>query len=231
MRGAGCVVNDLTDMKFDALVERTKDRPLPSGRVSVFQAILFLAALCLIGLVILLQFNELTLYLGVGSLLLIVVYPFMKRITYWPQAFLGLTFNWGALMGWSAVTGRLDLPAFLLYAGGILWTLGYDTIYAHQDKQDDALIGVKSTALKFGDKTKQALVIFYTGAMILFIAAGAAAHMGLVFYCVSMAAILHLTWQIRLLNTENETICLKLFRSNSHFGFIFFAAILLDFAI
>jgi len=153
MRGAGCTVNDIADREFDKKVARTAGRPIASGQVSVAQALAFLALQLGIGLAVLLQFNGYTVILGVSSLALVAIYPFAKRVTYWPQFVLGLTFNWGALVGWAAVTGGLEAPAVLLYAAGILWTMGYDTIYAHQDKEDDVLIGVKSTALKFGAAT------------------------------------------------------------------------------
>jgi 4-hydroxybenzoate polyprenyltransferase len=167
MRGAGCTVNDLLDRDLDAQVERTRGRPLPSGQVSPRQALLFLLAQLLAGLVILLQLRPLAIALGVASLALVAAYPLMKRVTWWPQAFLGLTFNWGALMGWAAVTGGLEPPALLLYAGGILWTLGYDTIYAHQDKEDDARVGVKSTALRLGPASRAWIYAFYLGALAL----------------------------------------------------------------
>nr|WP_225889740.1 4-hydroxybenzoate octaprenyltransferase [Indioceanicola profundi] len=167
MRGAGCTVNDILDRKLDAQVERTAVRPIPSGQVSVRQALLFLAAQLLAGLLVLVQLNWLSIGLGIASLALVFSYPLMKRITWWPQAFLGLTFNWGALMGWTAVAGALDAPALLLYAGCILWTLGYDTIYAHQDKEDDARIGIKSTALLFGGRSRQWVSAFYAGAFML----------------------------------------------------------------
>ena len=226
MRGAGCVVNDLADIKFDAQVERTRERPLPSGRVSVKQALLFLGGLCLIGLIILLQFNITTFKLGILSLGLIVTYPFMKRITYWPQAFLGLTFNWGALMGWAAATGELDTPAYLLYTGGIFWTLGYDTIYAHQDKDDDVLIGVKSTALRLGKATPAWLIIFYGLTAVLFTIAGGMTGLGMGFYVGTMVATAHLLWQIWSLKMDDADKCLKLFKSNRDFGAIIFASII-----
>ena len=153
MRGAGCTVNDIADHKFDAQVARTAARPIPSGAVSVLQALCFLGLQLGIGLAILLCLNGAALAWGAASLLLVIPYPFMKRITWWPQAWLGLTFNWGALLGWVAVTGRLDAAPLALYAAGLFWTLGYDTIYAHQDKEDDILIGVKSTALRLGAAT------------------------------------------------------------------------------
>ncbi|MCG8440715.1 MAG: 4-hydroxybenzoate octaprenyltransferase, partial [Caulobacterales bacterium] len=171
VRGAGCTVNDIVDRDIDGAVARTATRPLPSGEVSLRQAVLFLGLQLLVGLLVLLQLNGFSIALGAASLVLVFVYPFMKRVTYWPQAFLGLTFNWGALIGWSAVTGSLAWPPLLLYLGGIAWTLGYDTIYAHQDKDDDAMIGVKSSALKLGRRTKPALVVFYGLAALLFASA------------------------------------------------------------
>ena len=167
MRGAGCTLNDIADRDFDGRVERTKLRPIPSGQVSVAQAFVFLILLCLLGLAVLLQFNWFTVFTGAASLVIVAVYPFMKRITYWPQAVLGLAFNWGALVGWTAVHGSLSLAPLLLYAGGIAWTLAYDTIYAHQDKEDDALIGLKSTALKFGENTIWWLGLFFFLALAL----------------------------------------------------------------
>jgi len=228
MRGAGCVVNDLADRKYDAMVDRTKGRPLPSGRVSVLQAVIFLGALCLIGLVILLQMNRITIGLGIASLGLVVAYPFMKRVTYWPQIFLGLTFNWGALMGWSAITGSLAWPALLLYGGGIFWTLGYDTIYAHQDKEDDALIGVKSTALRLGENTPKWLAFFYAAMVILFAAAGDMAGMGLGFYLGLALVAGHSVWQIKSLKMDNSENCLALFKSNHWLGLILFISIILQ---
>ncbi len=157
MRGAGCTWNDIVDRDLDARVERTRSRPIPSGQVSVAQAAAFLIVQALVGLAVLLQFNRFAIAIGIASLAIVAVYPFMKRVTYWPQIVLGLAFSWGALMGWAAAFGRLDPPAFVLYAGSIAWVIGYDTIYAHQDREDDALIGIKSTALLFGERTKPIL--------------------------------------------------------------------------
>src|SRR5712671_4344283 len=162
MRGAGCTWNDIVDRDLDSQVERTRSRPIPSGQVTVASAAAFLLLQALVGLAVLLQFNRFTIYVGFASLAVVAIYPFMKRITYWPQIVLGLAFSWGALMGWPATFARLDLPALLLYAGAISWVIGYDTIYAHQDREDDALIGIKSTALLFGARTKRMLAIFYT---------------------------------------------------------------------
>src|SRR3954469_5399930 len=161
MRGAGCTWNDITDRDLDALVERTRSRPIPAGQVSVPQAAAFLVLQALIGLMVLLQFNRFAVGCGVASLAIVAVYPFMKRVTYWPQIVLGLAFSWGALMGFAVTFGRIDATALVLYAGSIAWVIGYDTIYAHQDTEDDALIGIKSTALLFGARTKPAVMVFY----------------------------------------------------------------------
>ena len=160
MRGAGCTWNDIVDRDIDARVERTRSRPIPSGQVTLAQAAAFMVLQALIGLAVLLQFNRFAIGVGIASLAIVAVYPFMKRITYWPQITLGLAFSWGALMGWAIAFGRLDAPAFLLYAGAIAWVIHYDTIYAHQDREDDALVGLKSTALLFGPHTRPMLAIF-----------------------------------------------------------------------
>ena len=172
MRGAGCTYNDIVDRDYDARVARTRGRPIPSGAVSVKQAWAFALAQGLIGFLILLVFNRFAILLGASSLLLVVCYPFMKRITWWPQAWLGLTFNWGVLFGYAAETGNLSLPAYLFYAGCFFWTMGYDTIYAHQDKEDDILIGVKSSAIRLGAKSKPWLYVFYAVAFVLMLAGG-----------------------------------------------------------
>ncbi len=231
MRGAGCTFNDIVDRKYDAAVARTRSRPLPSGQVSLTAAIVFLSLQCLTGLLVLLQLNNFTILLAVSSLGLVAIYPFMKRITYWPQAVLGLTFNWGALVGWSAVTGSLSLAPLLLYAAAICWTIGYDTIYAHQDRHDDALLGLKSTALKFGDKTQKWLCLFYGLAFVLLGLAGVSAGAGAVFLTGLLAAGAHLGWQIKSLKIDDSTTCLRLFRSNRNFGLIILAALLAEQAI
>src|SRR5207253_10918196 len=167
MRGAGCTWNDITDRDLDAKVERTRSRPIPAGQVSVTQALIFLVAQALIGLVVLLQFIRFAIFPGIASLLIVAIYPFMKRITWWPQVVLGLAFSWGALMGFAAEFARIDLTALALYAGSIAWVIGYDTIYAHQDVEDDALIGIKSTARLFAARTHRALAVFYSLAVVL----------------------------------------------------------------
>jgi 4-hydroxybenzoate polyprenyltransferase len=228
MRGAGCTLNDIVDRDYDGRVSRTKGRPIPSGRVSVKQALTFLVVQCLLGLAVVLQFNFHTVVLAMASLLIVAIYPFMKRITNWPQFVLGLAFNWGALVGWSAVQASLTWAPAMIYLGGIFWTLAYDTIYAHQDREDDVLIGVKSTAVQFGENTKGWLGGFFVLALISIDAAlwlaGASfiAHMGVVF------AALHAGWQIRRFETNNSALCLSLFKSNRDFGLIIATFLFLD---
>ncbi len=228
MRGAGCTLNDLADQNFDAMVERTKNRPLASGRMSRRQALVFLAVLSLIGLAVLLQFNRYSVVLGAASLLIVAIYPFMKRITHWPQFVLGLAFNWGALVGWTATHASLSPAALLLYAGGIAWTIAYDTIYAHQDKEDDIMIGVKSTALLFGANTQPWLTGFFAAAIVLMTAALWQAQAGPASYAGLFAAALHATWQTKTFDHTNANLCLKLFKTNRTFGLVFLAGLLLD---
>src|ERR1700761_1715762 len=231
MRGAGCTWNDIVDRDLDGAVERTRSRPIPSGQVSVAQAALFLVLQALIGFAVLITFNGFTVALGIASLAIVVVYPFMKRITSMPQIVLGLAFSWGALMGWAGAFGRLDWAPLLLYAGSISWVIGYDTIYAHQDREDDALIGIKSTALLFGPRTKPMLVLFYAVAVVLLGAAGFAAGAGFVFALGLAAFAAHLAWQIVRLDTGDPDNCLAVFKSNRDAGLILFAALLLDAAL
>ena len=228
MRGAGCTLNDIADRDFDGRVARTQSRPIPSGAVSVGQAFTFLVLLSLIGLIVLLQFNWFTVGVGAASLAIVAVYPFMKRITYWPQFVLGLAFNWGALVGWAALHGSLSPAPLLLYAGGISWTLAYDTIYAHQDKEDDVLIGVKSTALKFGDKTLPWLVLFFALALVLIDAAIWLAGGTIIAHVGVAGAALHAAWQLVRFDHANPARCLDLFRANRIFGLIITLGLLLD---
>ena len=228
MRGAGCTWNDIVDRDLDARVERTRSRPIPSGQVTVVAAATFLALQALIGLLVLLQFNRFTVYVGFASLAVVAIYPFMKRVTYWPQIVLGLAFSWGALMGWPATFARLDLPAFLLYAGAICWVVGYDTIYAHQDREDDALVGIKSTALLFGARTKPMLAVFYAPAVALIALAGWSAGGGWIFALGLLAFAVHLAWQIRRLDIDDPVNCLAVFKSNRDAGLILFAGLVLD---
>jgi 4-hydroxybenzoate polyprenyltransferase len=225
MRGAGCTLNDILDRGIDAQVERTRNRPLPSGQVTVRQAFIFLLAQLLIGFLVLIQFNHTTIMLGVSSLLLIAIYPLMKRITWWPQLFLGVTFNWGALMGWTAMTGALELAPILLYCAGIFWTLGYDTIYAHQDKEDDKHLGVKSTARLFADKTDKFLKCCYAATIVFLAASGLATGVHWIFYPLLAAPALHLWFQLRRLDINDPASCLTVFRSNRDFGIVVLAVI------
>lgn len=225
MRGAGCTYNDLADREFDAKVARTATRPLPSGAVTPRQAGAFMVGLCLAALVVLLQFNWFAVGLGAASLLVVAVYPFAKRFTYWPQAILGLAFNWGALLGWAAVRGDLHLPAVLLYLGGLLWTLGYDTIYAHQDKEDDILIGVKSTALKLGAASRRYVLGFYGTTWILIAAAGLVAGLSWLYLALLLPSLAHLAWQAFVVDFDDSGDCLAKFKSNQLVGLAVFAAI------
>jgi 4-hydroxybenzoate polyprenyltransferase len=228
MRGAGCTWNDVVDRDLDSRIERTRSRPIPSGQVTTRAATAFLVLQSLVGLAVLLAFNRFAIALGLASLATVAVYPFLKRITWWPQIGLGLAFSWGALMGWAAAFGRLDAPALILYAGSIAWVIGYDTIYAHQDREDDALVGIKSTARLFGDRTKLALSTFYALAATLIAAAGFAAGAGIVFAIGLAAFAAHLAWQIRRIDICDPALCLMLFKSNRDAGLVLFAALVLD---
>jgi len=226
MRGAGCTWNDLVDHKIDARVARTRSRPLPSGRISRNAASAFLVVQALAGLLVLVQFNRFSILLGIASLGIAAIYPFAKRFTDWPQFFLGLAFSWGALMGWAAVFGELDWPPVLLYAGAIAWTIGYDTIYAHQDKEDDALVGVRSTARLFGANTKIWLVLFY--GLFAGLAASAFWLSGVAWpaYAGLALAVAMLGWQIRVIDIDDADQCLKLFKANSRVGLIVFLGLI-----
>ncbi len=225
MRGSGCTYNDLVDHDIDGRVERTRSRPLPSGQVSRAQAKVFLVAQALAGFAVLIQFNLFSIALGIASLAIVAVYPFMKRITDWPQFTLGLAFSWGALMGWAAIFGRLDAPALLLYVGAIAWTIGYDTIYAHQDKEDDALVGVRSTARLFGERTKPALVALYGATLALLAVAFWLAGAGWPAFAGLGAAAIHMGWQIVVLDIDNGDQCLRLFKSNNVLGWLVFGGL------
>ncbi|HLI99931.1 MAG TPA: 4-hydroxybenzoate octaprenyltransferase [Bradyrhizobium sp.] len=228
MRGAGCTWNDITDRDLDAKVERTRSRPIPSGQISVPQALAFLAVQALVGLGVLLQFNRFAIATGLASLAVVAAYPFMKRVTWWPQSVLGLAFSWGALMGFAVLLGKINAPALFLYAGSIAWVIGYDTIYAHQDTEDDALIGVKSTARLFGARTHRALVIFYGLAVILIGLAMGLSDAGLPGWIGLAAFAAHLCWQITRLKIDDPALCLRLFKSNRDAGLLLFAGLLAD---
>lgn len=231
MRGAGCAYNDYVDRDYDAQVARTRSRPIPSGQVTPKAALAFIAALLLAGLAVLVQFNWFTIILGASSLALVAVYPFMKRLTYWPQVVLGLTFNWGALVGWAAIHAGLSVAPLLLYAGCVIWTIAYDTIYAHQDKEDDLALGLKSTAIRFGDETTKWLSGLYAATILVWLIsaylAGAA-----VFTFVALAAIgVHFIWQVATLDIADADNCLKRFKSNRNVGWMLVAGLLLDLAV
>lgn len=231
MRGAGCTYNDIVDRKIDAAVARTRSRPIPSGQVSARQAAVFLAAQAIVGLIVLLQFNRFAIVTGLCSLLVVAAYPFAKRVTDWPQAVLGLAFSWGGLMGWAVTFGRLDAPAFFLYAAAIAWTIGYDTIYAHQDREDDAIVGVRSTARLFAQRTKPWLAGLYgatvilMGASFVMVDAGPFAFVGLAAFAVQLG------WQIVRLDIDDPDLCLRLFKSNRTAGWMPFVGLLLDIVI
>ncbi len=231
MRGAGCAYNDYVDRHYDAQVARTASRPIPSGQVSPTSALVFAIVLALAGFVVLIQFNTFTIWLGISSLGLVALYPFMKRITYWPQLVLGLAFNWGALMGWAAIKGSLSVAPLLLYAGAVLWTIGYDTIYAHQDKEDDLMLGLKSTALRFGNRTVDWVGGFYAGAVLLWAMAGAAAGVHLIFYTALALISLQLAWQVTTLDIADARNCLRRFRSNRDVGVALFLGLVADMAL
>ena len=230
MRSAGCIFNDIVDKDFDKKVERTKNRPITAGRISVLESFIYVVALCLISLLILLQFNLLTIMLGMSSMILAFAYPFMKRITYWPQLFLGLTFNWGIIMGWSAMTNNISTEPMLLYLSAIFWTLGYDTIYGLQDVYDDEIIGTKSTAIKFKDNIKifvsacYCLFVFFI-LILLFMMEISKSNLILV-----PLFILSLIYQIKIFNIENPESCLKAFKNNNLVG-IFILIFILSFSI
>ena len=227
MRGAGCTWNDVTDRDFDAQVARTRSRPIPSGQVSVTGAIIWMVVQSLIAFAILLTFSFTAIWLGIASLALVCIYPFAKRFTWWPQIFLGLAFNWGAILAWAAATDSVSLAPILIYVAGIFWTLFYDTIYAHQDTEDDALIGVKSTARLFGDNTAVWLRRFLV-ASVLFFAAGLILALGSAANPLQLAIAIggvwafgwHMTWQLKSLDIEDPDTCMRLFRSNRDAGLI-----------
>ncbi len=228
MRGAGCTWNDLVDRDIDDKVARTRSRPIPSGQVTPKQARIFLLVQALVGLAVLLQFDRFSMVLGVSSLGVVAIYPFMKRFTDWPQAFLGLAFSWGALMGWAVTFHALAVAPVALYVGSVLWTIGYDTIYAHQDKEDDAVVGVRSTARLFAEATRVWLIRLYGGTIACFALALGLAHVG-IFAWIGLAGFAaHLVWQIVRVDIDDPDLCLALFRSNREAGWIFFAGLLLD---
>lgn len=226
MRGAGCVVNDIWDRDLDRRVTRTAGRPLAAGTVRLRQAAVLLAALLAISLGILLMLSRTAQWLGVASLLLVALYPAAKRVTWWPQMMLGFTFGWGAPMGYAAATGRLDGTAAVLYAAAILWILGYDTVYAHQDREDDALVGIRSTALLFGARSRQFLTVCYTATIVLLALAGYLGGLSAWFYVVLILPAALLAWQVRRLDIDDPALCLRLFKANREVGLAVGLAIL-----
>lgn len=219
MRSAGCVVNDLWDRNLDGQVARTAQRPLASGALSVRQALVLLGCLLLLSLIILVQLPLMVILLGFLSVVFVALYPAMKRVTYWPQTFLGLTFNFGALMGWAAIEGRVSLAALALYVAGIFWTLAYDTIYAYQDREDDALVGIKSTALLFGENGVRMVNIFYCISLALFLFVGALCNASLWFYAITILAAVYFYQALKLWRPRDSALCLKLFKKNIVLGF------------
>jgi 4-hydroxybenzoate polyprenyltransferase len=231
MRGAGCTYNDIVDRDIDAGVARTRGRPIPSGEVSVKAAVVFMLLQCLVGLAVLLQFNWTTVVLGASSLLLVAIYPFMKRVTNWPQLVLGLTFKWGALVGWTAVRGTLEWPAILLYAGCVTWTIAYDTLYAHQDKEDDLTLGLGSTALRFAAQTKSWVSGFYAFALAMWTLAAWMSGIGAIGMVALAGAAVHMIWQVTTLDISDPENCLRRFKSNRDLGWLVFAGFVVDMAL
>ena len=227
MRSAGCIFNDIVDRDFDKKVERTKNRPLAAGKISVFESSIYIVLLCLVSLLILLQFNKLTIILGMASMIFAFTYPFMKRITYWPQLFLGLTFNWGIIMGWSALTNNISIEALLLYISAIFWTLGYDTIYGLQDMHDDEIIGVKSTSIKFKNNPKVFVGSCYCLCVLFILIMFFMMELNKYILFFSIPFIVSLFYQIKIFDIKNEKSCLNAFKFNNFSGFFNFLFILL----
>lgn len=228
MRAAGCAFNDFIDRDIDAKVQRTASRPIPSGQVPPAAALVFVAVMSLVGLAVLLEFNRFTIGLAIASLALVLVYPFAKRFTAYPQLVLGLAFNWGALVGWASIKGTIGLPAVILYIGCVLWTVGYDTIYAHQDRADDAQLGIGSTALRFGDDTVSYVGALYGSAVVLWLLAGAVAGTHLIYFLALTLVFLQMSWQVATLDTADPANCLRRFRSNRDVGVAVFLGLVFD---
>jgi 4-hydroxybenzoate polyprenyltransferase len=227
MRSAGCIVNDILDKEFDKKVFRTKNRPIASEKISIKFGIFYAAILCLMALFVLLNFNQSTIILALGSMPLAFTYPLMKRFTYWPQLFLGITFNYGLILGWTAIKGEIDIMPILFYLGAIFWTLGYDTIYGYQDIKDDEIIGLKSTSIKFKGKEKKFIFICYSLLLVLFLIGGYSMEFNNLFYFLAIAPFLHLFfYQIKNFKSNDPKICLKIFKSNNLFGLVIFLNIL-----
>ncbi len=228
MRSAGCIINDILDKEFDARVFRTKNRPIASGEISIKLAILYSLILCFMALIVLLNFNLLTIILALGSMPLAFSYPLMKRFTYWPQLFLGITFNYGLILGWTSIYGEISIVPIIFYFGAIFWTLGYDTIYGYQDIKDDEIIGLKSTSIKFKGSAKKFLITCYVLLISLIIVGGYLMKFSYVYYLLNIPAIVYLFFfQIKIFDQENPLNCLKAFKSNNLFGLLIFLNILI----
>ena len=227
MRSAGCIVNDILDKEFDAKVFRTKNRPIASGKISIKLGLLYAAILCLLAFLVLINFNYFTIILALGSMPLAFTYPLMKRFTYWPQLFLGVTFNYGLILGWTAVRGDLEIIAILFYFGAIFWTLGYDTIYGFQDIKDDEIIGLKSTSIKFKGREKKFIFLCYSILTALFLVGGYFMQFNYIYFLLFIITIFHLIYQIKAFNPKNPFECLKVFKSNNIMGMIIFLNILI----
>ena len=222
MRSAGCIFNDIVDRDLDKKVQRTKKRPIASGKISVSEAFIYIVFLCLAALLILLQFNWLTIILGISSMTLVFAYPFMKRITYWPQLFLGLTFNWGIIMGWTSITNSLSIEPIILYLSAIFWTLGYDTIYGLQDIRDDEIIGVKSTSIKFKNNAKTFVGSCYCLCVLFILIMFLMMDLSKYLLLLTIPFIISFVYQIKMFNKDDPKSCLAAFRNNNLSGFLIF---------
>jgi len=227
MRSAGCIFNDIIDKDFDKKVKRTKTRPIPSKKISIFESYIYLTALCLFALIVLIQFNTLTIILGLISMPFAFSYPYMKRLTYWPQLFLGLSFSWGILMAWTAITGKISIEPIILYLSAIFWTLGYDTIYGFQDINDDEIIGVKSTSIKFKKNYKLFIGLCYSICILLLIILGIIIESNIYYFIFLIGPIMHFYYQITNFNKKNPISCLNVFKSNNSFGLLFFLVLMI----
>ena len=227
MRSAGCIINDIADRNFDKKVERTKDRPIATGKISIFLGFIYSGILCLIALIVLLQFNKFTILLAIGSMPLAFSYPLMKRFTYWPQLFLGITFNYGLILGWTAIKDQIDIVPIIFYFGAIFWTLGYDTIYGYQDIKDDEIIGLKSTSIKFKNNPVMFVTLCYFVFLISLLITGTLLELNNFFYLVFVVIILHMTFfQLKKIKTGDSAQCLKIFKSNNFLGLLTFISLL-----
>ena len=228
MRSAGCIINDIADRNFDNKVQRTKDRPIASGKISVFQGFLYSGILCFIALIVLLQFNYFTILLALGSMPLAFIYPLMKRYTYWPQLFLGITFNYGLILGWTTINEQIDIIPIIFYSGAIFWTLGYDTIYGYQDIMDDEIIGLKSTSIKFKNNPIKFITLCYFIFLINLLITGILLELNSFFYLIFIIIILQMTFfQLKQIKINNSAKCLKIFKSNNFLGLLVFISLLI----